>query len=232
MREDPRRGPRRRWLGLAAAGMLITGFMAAIGIHHRLGAADHRDSMTLENDQAVDIADVYSFVSPASSANVVLAITVPGLVPPTEDRFFDPNALYQFKIDTNGNAVEDLVIQMYATGTGPNQTLHFRGPAVPPVTGAVNELLPGDDDATVQFSEAGQTRVSMGGGLTVFAGVRDDPFFFDLARFRQIVAGEETSFRNPGVDTFAGTNALAIVVELPRAMLASQFGVWGTTNRS
>ena len=231
MREDPRLGPRRPWLGLAAIALIVAG-IAAIGVRHRLGAADHRDSMTTENDQAVDIADVYSFVSPASSANVVLAMTVPGLVPPSEGRFFDPNALYQFKIDTNGDAVEDLVIQAYATGTGPDQNLHFRGPAAPPVTGAVNELLPGDDDATVQFSEADQARISTGGGLTVFAGVRDDPFFFDLARFRQVVAGEETSFRNPGVDTFAGTNALAIVVELPRAMLANQFDVWGTTNRS
>ncbi|CAN5870455.1 hypothetical protein BH20GEM1_BH20GEM1_10970 [soil metagenome] len=231
MHEDPRLVRRSRWLGLAAMALIVGGF-AAVGVSHRLGAADHRDSMSTENDQAVDIADVYSFVSPASTANVVLAMTVPGLVPPSEDRFFDPNALYQFKIDTNGDATEDLVIQVYATGTGTDQTLHFRGPAVPPVAGAVNELLPGDDDATVLFSEAGQVRVSTGGGLTVFAGVRDDPFFFDLARFRQIVAGEETSFRNPGVDTFAGTNALAIVVELPRTMLASQFGVWGTTNRS
>jgi hypothetical protein len=232
MREDLRLGSRRFRLVLAAATLLVAGFVAAIGVHHRLGAADHRDSMTIENDQAVDIADVYSFVSPTSSVNVVLAMTVPGLVPPSEDRFFDPNALYQFKIDTNGDAVEDLVIQAYATGTGSDQTLHFRGPAVPPTTGAVNELLPGGDDATVQFSTAGQTRVATGGGLTVFAGVRDDPFFFDLARFRQVVAGEETSFRNPGVDTFAGTNALAIVVEVPRTMLAAQFGVWGTTNRS
>ncbi|MGH7567087.1 MAG: hypothetical protein ACREK2_09680, partial [Gemmatimonadota bacterium] len=93
MREDPRLGLRRPWLGLAAVALIVAGF-AAIGVRHRLGAADHRDSMTLENDQAVDIADVYSFVSPASSANVVLAMTVPGLVPPSEDRFFDPNALY------------------------------------------------------------------------------------------------------------------------------------------
>jgi hypothetical protein len=232
MREDLGIGLHRPWLVLAAAAMLAAGFAAAIGERHRLGAADHRDSTSTENDQAVDIADVYSFVSPASSANVVLAMTVPGLVPPSEDRFFDPNAVYQFKIDTNGDALEDLVIQVFATGTGPDQTLHFRGPAAPPVTGAVNELLPGGDDATVQFSEAGQTRIATGGGLTVFAGVRDDPFFFDLARFRQVVAGEEAGFRDPGVDTFAGTNALAIVVELPRAMLATQFGVWGTTNRS
>ncbi len=152
MHEDPRLVRRSRWQGLAAVALIVGGF-AAVGVGHRLGAADHRDSMSTENDQAVDIADVYSFVSPASSANVVLAMTVPGLVPPSEDRFFDPNALYQFKIDTNGDATEDLVIQVYATGTGPDQTLHFRGPAVPPVAGAVNEFLPGDDDATVQFSE-------------------------------------------------------------------------------
>jgi hypothetical protein len=206
--------------------------LVAVGVRHRLGAADHRDSMTLENDQAVDIADVYSFVSPTNPANVVLGMTVPGLVPPSEPRFFDPNALYQFKIDTNGDAVEDLVIQAYATDTGPEQRIHFRGPAAPPATGAVNMLLPGEDSVTVQFSGADQTRVEAGGGLTVFAGLRDDPFFFDLARFKEITGGQETSFRNPGIDTFAGTNALAIVVELPRSMLANQFGVWAATNRS
>ena len=211
---------------------LVAAALVAVGVRHRLGAADHRDSMTTENDQAVDIADVYSFVSPSNPANVVFGMTVPGLVPPSETRFFDPNALYQFKIDTDGDAVEDLVIQVFATGTGTDQRVHFRGPAVPPAMGAVNMLLPGEDAVTVQFSGADQARVETGGGLTVFAGLRDDPFFFDLARVREIVGGQETSFRNPGIDTFAGTNALAIVVELPRSMLANQFGVWGTTNRS
>lgn len=221
----------RRWLGTGAAVLVVAG-LVALGANHRLGAADHRDSATLENDQAVDIADVYSFVSPANPANVVLAMTVPGLIPPSETRFFDPNAIYQFKIDTNGDAVEDLVIQAYATGTGPDQVVRFRGPAAPPQTGAVNRLLPGDDDASVQFSGAGQARIGTGGGLTVFAGLRDDPFFFDLGRFREILGGQATSFRNPGIDTFAGSNALAIVVEMPRAMLPNQFGVWGTTVRS
>ena len=40
------------------------------------------------------------------------------------------------------------------------------------------------------------------------------------------------SFRNPGVDAFAGTGVLALVVELPSAMLGgSQIGIWGTTSR-
>ena len=56
-------------------------------------------------------------------------------------------------------------------------------------------------------------------GMKFFAGPRDDPFFFDFAQYSQIIAGSATSFNDPGSDTFAGTNVLSIVVEVPKAML-------------
>jgi hypothetical protein len=208
--------------------------IAAFAAERWLPAADHRDSMTLTNDQDVDIADVYSFQSPADPSNLVLAMTVPGLVPPTESRSFGEDALYQFKIDNDGDAAEDLVIQAFATGSGSSQTVHFRGPAEPVTTGAVTQLLPGDDAASVQISTGASAITATGGGLTVFAGVRDDPFFFDLARFNEIRMGMATAFRDPGVDTFAGSNALAIVVELPASMVVGDdptIGVWGTASR-
>ena len=70
-------------------------------------------------------------------------------------------------------------------------------------------------------------------GITVFAGLRDDPFFFDLTQFRLVVSGQAPSFRNPGIDTFKGFNTLAIVVEVPAEMLGSSpnVGIWGTTSR-
>jgi len=217
---------------MAAIALVATLGVAAFAAERWLPAADHRDSMTLTNDQAVDIADVYSFRSPTNPSNVVLAMTVPGLVPPAESRTFDEDALYQFKIDQDGDAVEDLVIQAFATGSGSSQTVHFRGPAAPERTGAVTELLPGNDAAAVQISTGASAITATGGGLTVFAGVRDDPFFFDLARFNEIVMGMATEFRDPGIDTFAGSNALAIVVELPVSQIgASSFSVWGTTSR-
>ena len=53
-----------------------------------------------------------------------------------------------------------------------------------------------------------------------------------IALREKIIAGEATSFRNPGVDSFAGTNVLALVVELPSARLGgTKLGVWGTTSR-
>lgn len=217
---------------MAAIALVVTLGVAAFAAERWLPAADHRDSMTLTNDQAVDIADVYSFRSPANPSNVVFAMTVPGLVPPAESRSFDENALYQFKIDINGDAVEDRVIQAFATGSGTSQTVHFRGPAAPATTGAVNQLLPGSDAATVQISTGASAITATGGGLTVFAGIRDDPFFFDLARFNEIVMGMATEFRDPGIDTFAGSNALALVVEMPASQIgATSFSVWGTTSR-
>ena len=68
-------------------------------------------------------------------------------------------------------------------------------------------------------------------GIKVFAGPRDDPFFFDLVRFREILAGTQTSFRSPGVDTFAGTNVMSMVVEVPKTLLgtAATLNVWAET---
>lgn len=233
MNDSParRRFRGRSWLAVVA---IVAVILAGFGTERLLDAADHKDSSALENDAAADIADVYYFRSPAQTGNVVFAMTVPGLISPAESNstFFDPNVLYEFQIDTTGDAVEDRVIQAFVTGTGSDQVLHVRGPAAPTMTGAQSRVLPGGDVATVRFSGRGDLRVGEGGGFKVFAGLRDDPFFFDLARFNEIVAGNAGSFRDPGVDTFAGTNALAIVVELPIALLGgSQISAWGTTSR-
>ena len=79
---------------------------------------------------------------------------------------------------------------------------------------------------------AGSPNVGNGSnGIMAFAGPRDDPFFFDLVRFKEIIAGTQTGFRDPGVDTFAGTNVMSIVVEVPKALLgsAATINVWGET---
>jgi len=64
--------------------------------------------------------------------------------------------------------------------------------------------------------------------MKVFVGPRDDPFFFDIVRFREILAGTQTAFRNPGQDSFAGTNVFSWVIELPKSMLgnAQTINVW------
>ncbi|HYT71873.1 MAG TPA: DUF4331 family protein [Gemmatimonadales bacterium] len=229
--------PRGRVL---ATGLLLA-TAAAIGLTRWINASDHRDSALLAADQAADIADVYTFRSPVNPSNVVLAMTVSGFIPPSEasTTFFDPNVLYQWKIDNNGDAVEDLAIQAFVTGSGRRQNMHFR--VVDRVKHREEHDDEEDDDrASVRRLQIPTVRVTTGPtpiiatrrGIKAFAGVRDDPFFFDLAQFKKIVGGMATSFNNPGTDAFAGTNVLAIVIELPGSMLgAAKVGVWGTTSR-
>ncbi|MGH7500242.1 MAG: DUF4331 family protein [Longimicrobiales bacterium] len=222
-------GRHRILIALAVIGV------GALGARGWLSAADHRDSMALTADAKADIADVYSFVSPTKPANLVLAMTVDGLIPPSEvgTHRFDPDVLYQWKIDNDGDAVEDLVIQARAVGNGPGQQMRFRGPVAPERTGPESLLVRGEDIGRVRVSANREAIVSTDNGISVFAGVRDDPFFFDLAQFQAIIAGQASGFRNPGVDAFAGTSVLALVIELPIARLGSNpnLRIWGTTSR-
>src|SRR5713226_2093353 len=224
--------PRSR--GRMIAGSLLLATAAALGLTRWMQASDHKDSALLAADPAADIADVYTFRSPVNPDNIVLAMTVSGFIPPSEasTTFFDPNVLYQWKIDNDGDAVEDLVIQAFVTGTGGHQVMHFRGPAKASELGSTTRVIDGPETATVAVSNTPTPIVATRKGMTVFAGVRDDPFFFDLVQFKKIIAGEASAFRNPGVDTFAGTNVLAIVVELPSSLLGgTKLSVWGSTSR-
>ena len=71
--------------------------------------------------------------------------------------------------------------------------------------------------------------------MKFFAGPRDDPFFF---RFKSVskrfLAGTAGGFNNPGTDTFAGTNVLATVIEVPKTMLGSSstINVWAETKQN
>jgi hypothetical protein len=69
--------------------------------------------------------------------------------------------------------------------------------------------------------------------MKFFAGPRDDPFFFDFAQFSAILSGNATSFNDPGSDTFAGSNVMSVVVEVPKAMLGGSGSVntWVETKR-
>src|SRR5262249_51240703 len=102
------------------------------------GPADHRDAPAIALDQPGDINDVYAFVR---NGQVVLALAVNSLTPAGTRPFFAPDVLYQFKIDNNGDFIEDLVIQATFSapgGVNVGQTMTLRGPVRPRTTGVVN----------------------------------------------------------------------------------------------
>ena len=197
--------------------------VAAAGIIY---AADHIDAPAVTN-KPTDITDVYVFRG-QNPDNMVFVANTQGLLSPaaTGDAGFDENTMIEFNIDNNGDNVEDLVIQCIAK----NGKMKVYGPAMPKVTGTISYLNINKLSVQTDITKYGQDPLTATGdnGVKAFAGPRDDPFFFDLVAFRNVISGSASSFNNPGNDTFAGTNVMAIVVEVPKSLLGSNgtINVW------
>jgi hypothetical protein len=195
-------------------------------------AADHIDAPAVTS-QASDITDLYVFQGQTTS-NLVFVANTQGLLSPgsTAAAKFDANTIIEFNIDNTGDNKEDLVIQCKYDAA--SNSMQVYGPIAPSETG-IRSKLEGSVTASVGVTAYGSTAVTATGatGISVFAGPRDDPFFFDLNQYKKIIAGTAISFNNPGSDTFAGSNALSVVVEVPKSQLgsAATLNVWVETKK-
>jgi hypothetical protein len=226
---------------------LAVGIAASVGGIGTLLASDHQDTPEVELNPRMDINDVYAFPSATSADRIVLIMTTSSPIA-GQAGSFDPNLLYQLKIDNGGDANEDLVFQItFNTGQGAAQRVKVVGPIAPTIVGTQAVLV---NSSTAVEGPVG-TNLGSDTGVQVFAGLRADPFFIDLEQFFSILPDRRPStgalsgpstptaaaFRNPGVDFLRPFNALAIVIELPKSMLVSstatdaKFGLWGTISR-
>lgn len=214
--------------------MLLTSVIAAIclagGIIY---AADHIDTPAVTN-QPSDITDLYVFRAQDPS-NLVFVANTQGLLSMAASATakFDENTVLEFNIDNNGDKIEDLVIQCKYDAA--SNEMRVYGPILPSATGTKSKLE-GSITAktTVTAYTAGAPVIGNGAtGIKVFAGPRDDPFFFDLNRYKAILAGTAGGFNNPGTDTFAGTNVMSVVVEVPKSLLGGTgtINVWLETKK-
>lgn len=206
------------------AALLVTG-----GIIY---AADHIDTPAVTN-QPSDITDLYVFRG-ADANNLVFVANSQGLLSPTASATakFDENTVLEFNIDKNGDNVEDLVIQCKYDAA--SNKMQVYGPVAPSATGTKSKLE-GSVTADVTVTPYGSAAVTNTGatGIKVFAGPRDDPFFFDLNKYKAILAGTASGFANPGTDTFAGTNVMSVVVEVPKSLIGAtgNINVWLETKK-
>lgn len=218
-----------RLLGVAA---LIAAALVAPA-----GTADHRDAPGINEDGRADLLDVFAFVSP-TTGNVVLAQTVnPFTIGGATGVAFGPDVLYEFKIDNDGDDVEDLVIQGTFTATVPGpQRFSVRGPAKPRLAGVAASMLL-DGAPSISGPADGSITTGAGSVVRAFAGPRDDPFFVDLIWVLRLIGAQPGGplARAPGIDFFASLNCSAFAVEVPAAALRGRAGnvirVWATTSR-
>jgi hypothetical protein len=232
--------------------------LTLVANNHPASGSDDRASVATINRPGADIADTYLFPSPANPNTVVAVMTVnPGIAAGAgSTTFFDPTVLYQMKFDTNygseatGTApTENLVIQFsFEAPQSGTQQVNVFGPSAPSITGSGSKLV----TETVVGLVGRSFTVS---GVTLFAGPREDPFFFDRAQFFSIFpdrnAGSTVQsclptigtgtcpqgFNTPGTDAYAGKNVLAIVAEIPKSALVptnsttpGKIAFWATTS--
>ena len=237
--------PSFRGRPLRALATLTVG-VAAIIVAQRVYASDHQDTPEVELNPRMDINDVYAF--PGSTADRIALVVTTSSPIAGRTGSFDPNLLYQIKVDNTGDAREDLVFQVtFDEGEGSAQRYTVRGPVAPSMTGTRSTLV---TTGTVVVGNVGSSAGSAS-GIQVFAGLVADPFVIDLEQFFNIIPDRRpstgplatqngppaSSFRTPGVDFLRPFNALAIAIELPKSALVTstdagaKFGVWSTISR-
>lgn len=203
-------------------------------------AADHIDAPSSMGTSA-DIADFFAFEPTTGSDNTTFLVDLQSdVIPDLAYGTFDEDVLTEINIDTDGDLVEDLVIQAIPR----NGRMYFFGPFSPASTGLNSQIAVNSPLGNVEISGSTAIVQTLSNGISLFAGPRQDPFYFDFFRFNEVVAPsseDNSGFNNPGMDTFDGANTMTIAIEVPNSLLGETtatnvlgvpvYKTWVTTNR-
>jgi hypothetical protein len=180
-----------------------------------------------QGDARLDLTDLYAFPKPGEADKSILIMNVhpsavvdpPG---PTIAEPFSPEALYELRIDTDGDAVADITYRVrFSSSEDGSQTatLHRLEGAQAAGAGDGGQVIV--EAAPVSMGR--DARVTEAGEFRFFAGWRSDPFFFDTE-------GILNNLQFTGSDFFADKNVCGIVLEVPNSDLgATRVNLWACT---
>src|SRR5712664_2368225 len=178
-------------------------------------------------DARLDHTDLYAFPKPGEADRSILIMNVhPSAVvnPPgsTTREPFAAEALYELKVDTDGDAVADIAYRVrFSSSADGSQTATVRR-----VEGA--QAAETGDSGEVMIEAAPVTmgrdaRVTEAGRYRFFAGWRSDPFFFDTR-------GALNDLQFTGDDFFIDKDVCSIALEMPNSALGPErVGLWART---
>ena len=170
----------------------------------------------------MDLTDLFAFPKPGDASKSILISNVHpsfGFAPqgPTTTEPFAPEALYEIRVDTNGDMVADIAFRIrFSKGSDGAMTATVRraeGPEAA-VRGEEGEVIV--QGAPVSMGR--EARVTEAGPYRLFAGWRSDPFFFDAV-------GALNSMQFTGKDTFADWDVCSIALEVPVSALGGGVSV-------
>jgi hypothetical protein len=178
-------------------------------------------------DARLDFTDLYAFPKPGDTGKSILIMNVhpsagenpPG---PTTAEPFAPGALYELKIDTDGDAIADVAYRVcFSAFEDAVQKAILRRVDGPEAAGTGDGGRVIIDGAHVSIGrEAGITEA---GEIRFFAGWRSDPFFCD-------VEGAKNNLQFTGDDFFGDKDVCSIVLEIPNSAVgAKEVRLWART---
>lgn len=210
-----------------AALALVTAFGVLVAPTPQTQAADHGDAPFVGENPQFDINDVYFFLDPNDNNRAVIAFTVRGFIVPSEAvnfGLFDPASRFRIEIENTGDTRADSFIDIRfsakRTSSSSAQT------ATVTLPGNRTFTAPTTVPTTATTAPTPMVTTDSASGALFFAGVVDDPFFFDIPAFGRFV----TSVINqaPDVkqfdrarDSFAGYNTLAVAIAVPSSVLGA-----------
>lgn len=185
-------------------------------------------------DPRLDFCDLYAFPKPGDDGKSILIMNVhpsssvsvdlsPNANPPelTTSVPFAPDAIYELKIDTNGDSVADATYRVvFSPLTTEGQTATLRLITGPHAAVAESEGEVIIEGAAVSLDA--EATIAEGAGHRLFVGWRSDPFFFDPpGAFNGL---------NFSKDFFADKDVCSIVLEVPNSVLGpGKVALWGRT---
>ncbi len=219
--------------------IILVGIAAITGLTLVFLSADHIDAPSTMGTSA-DIADFFAFEPIEGSDRTTFIVDLQSnVLPDLAYGTFEEDVLTEINIDTDGDLVEDYVIQAIPRE---NRMYFFMGQ--PSQTGLTGQILADFPLGDVEISGSTAIVENTEAGVSLFAGPRQDPFYFDFFQFNNVIGGmAPEGFLPPGeaTDTFDGANTMSIAVEIPNMMLEAPtannalgipvYRTWVTTNR-
>ena len=196
----------------AAIVFLLAG---AVGIAYAADHLDPPDRVVLGD--AADIGDLYAWAADGS-LNVILTFGGPLVPAADQSGAYDADVLYGIHIDNDSDNGSDIdIFARFAQNDLGDWGVQIVG-------------LPGSTGTIV-----GPVEENLNDGAAVaFTGLRDDPFFFDLAGFQETLMTGTLAF-DPSRDFFAGQNITALVLQMPldtvNGLGDGNLGIWAVTAR-
>ena len=178
-------------------------------------------------DARLDITDLYAFPKPGDIGKSILIMNVhpsAGVNPdgPTTDEPFATQAVYEFKIDTNGDAIADIAYRIrFSSSADGAQTASVRRVEGVQAAGTGDEGESIIDAAPVCMGR--DAHVTEAGDYRFFAGWRSDSFFFDTM-------GALNNMQFTGHDFFTEADVCSVVLEVSNSALGTgKIGLWHRT---